>query len=400
MAEEVVINKPLTKVQKNQKVMEKATRTTPEVKAFAESMKRHHKIDIWNDEKFPVMKEGFSWTALKAKLSLREADASSSFVQFLRAGIQVITNNAYLNHPTTYEKWVTVIQSAKDTELYAPNHGVAFPRQVGPSELFPEVGAAALDLKLKNLKFGAIFAVERELLEDDQSGSFQMQAGKLGEYMKLLAEVLCYGKLASVANMQYIDYAIPTSETKPSTEANYPWSQSFVGGGSNRPATYTLPTQAAIQAGRVALMNQKNLQGIKMSVTPDMLICGPNNELDIATILNSTYYPAGASSTPGAQTGAFAVNFLKGIADLTVSPYVFKNDGTVAGDSKAWFLIDSKKPFFVLQLREASTVEQEATNSGESFNRDIYRFKGRSRMNADWIDPRFAYQGNDGSVTS
>lgn len=394
------IVKPLTKVERNRKVMEKATRTTPEVKAFAEGMKRRHKIDIFDEKAFPVMQEGFSWRALHEKLSLREADASSSFVQFLRAGIQVITNAAYMNHPTTYDKWVTVIQSKKDTELYAPNHGVAFPRQVGPSELFPEVGAAALSLGIKNLKYGAIFACERELLEDDQTGSFQQQAGNLGEYMKILAEVLCYGKLASVANMSYIDYAIPVSETKPTTEANYPWSQAFVGGGLNRPATYTLPTVAAIQAGRVALMNQKNLQGIKMLVQPDMITCGPNNELDIATILNSTYYPAGASGTPGAQTGAFAVNMLKGIAELVVTPFMFKSDGTVAGDSKAWQLLDSKKPFFVLQLREASTVEQEATNSGESFNRDIFRFKARSRMNADWIDPRFAYQGNDGSVTS
>lgn len=389
-----------TKVERNRKVMERALRTTPEVARFAEYMKRRHRTNIWDEKAFPVLNESFSWRQLEAKIGLREADTSATFVQFLRAGIQVITNAAYMTHPTTYEKWVTVIQSKLDTELYAPNHGVAFPRQVGPSELFPEVGAAALSLSLKNLKFGAIFACERELLEDDQTGSFQMQAGKLGEYMKILAEVLCYGKLASVSGMKYIDYSIPVSETQPTNEANYPWSQAFQGGGANRPASYTLPTVAVIQAGRVGLLNQKNLQGIKMQVLGDMLICGPNNELDISTILNSTFYPAGASTTPGAQTGAFAKNFLQGTADLVVSPFVFKNDGTVAGDSKAWFLVDSKKPFFVLQMREAATVEQEATNAGESFSRDIYRFKGRSRMNADWIDPRFAWQGNDGSVTS
>lgn len=394
---ETQIKTTLDKRSRNLKVMEAALKGSKEVKAFAEGMKRKFKLDIWNNEKFPVLKEGFSWTALEAKLQLREADTSSAFTQFLKAGLQVITNNAYLNHPTTYEDWVTVVQSKKDTEPYAPNHGVAFPRQVGNSELFPEVGAAALDLQIKNLKFGAIYALERELLEDDQSGSFQQQSAMLGEYIKLLCEVLCYGKLASVAGMQYVDYAIPQSETQPSGEANYPWTQAFIGGGKNRPAAYVALTQAGVQNAKIALMNQKNLQGIKMNVTGNRLIVGPNNEFDAAILLNSAFYPAGAQAA-GVTGGAFAINPIKGIAKLTVSPYVFKNDGTVNGDSTAWFLVDDTKPFFVLQLREAMSVIQEGTDSGESFNRDIYRFKGRSRMNADWIDPRFAYQGNDGSV--
>jgi phage major head subunit gpT-like protein len=392
----------LDKRARNVKVMERALKSTPEVKNFSEKMKRMFKLDMFNEAAFPVMNEGFSWTALRNKLELKEADASGTFVQFLKAGLQVITNNAYLNHPTTYEEWVHVIQSNKDTEPYAPNHGVAFPRQVGNSELFPEVGAAALDLQIKNLKFGAIYAIERELLEDDQSGSFQMQSAKLGEYMKLLVEVLCYGKLASVSGMQYIDYAIPVSETKPSGEANYPWTPTatpFIGGGFNRATTFALPTRTTLQNAKVALLNQKNLQGIKMNVTGNRLICGPNQEFDVSILLNSAFYPSGAA-TAGVTGGAFAINPIKGFAKLTVSPYVFKNDGTVAGDSFAWYLVDDTKPFFVLQLREAMTVEQEAVNSGESFGRDIYRFKGRSRMNADWIDPRFAWQGNDGSVTS
>lgn len=398
----------LTRRARNLKMTEKAliNNPAPEVTGLRESLKRSHGIDFMNKEhiekKFPVLNESFSWRALEKKLSLREADTSTVFTQFLRAGLQVITNNAYLNHPTTYEDWVQVIQSNKDTELYAPNHGVSFPRQVGPSELYPEVGAAALDLQLKNLKFGAMYVIEKELLDDDQSGSFQQQAAKLGEYMKLLAEVLCYGKLASVANMTYINYTVPVSETKPSYEANYPWTVAtapFRGGGFNKPASFSIPTRASLQAAKVGLMNQKNLQGIKMNVTGNRLICGPNQEFDMSILLNSAFYPSGAANA-GATGGAFSINPIKGFASLTVSPYVFKQDGTVAGDSFAWYLVDDTKPWFVLQLREAMTVEQEATNSGTSFARDQYRFKGRSRMNADFIDPRFAWQGNDGSVTS
>jgi len=134
-----------------------------------------------------------------------------------------------------------------------------------------------------------------------------------------------------------------------------------------------------------------------MAVQPKRLLIGPALEFDAAVLMNSAYYPSGAAAA-GQVGGAFAINPIKGLLDLTVSRFIFKNDGTVTGDSKAWYIVDSTKPFFVLQMRNPVSIEQEATNAGESFNRDIYRFKASNRMNADWLDPRFAWQGNDGSV--
>lgn len=390
-----------TLLERNQKVIEKCLRESEGSKALSAALKAKFGEDpIFDTKKWNFQEGKVSWKKLEQRLM--EADSASSFTQFLRAGLQQVVNGMYQATPVTYSEWVTVSQSQKDTEIYAPNHGVAFPRQVGRSEMYPEVGAAALDLELKNLKFGAIYALEKELLNDDQSGTFAQQAGLLGEYMNILAEVLCYGKLASVANMKYIDYVIPQSETKPSYEANYPWtaaSAPFKGGGYNKPASYGIFTQTTFQAARVALMNQKNLQGIKMMVNPKRVIAGPNQELDVKTVLNSTYYPQGAAAAGGAY-GAFAVNVLKGAADVTISRFVFKNDGTVNGDSKAWYLVDDSKPFFVLQMREPVAITQEDPNSGKAFEQDIIRFKGTTRMNADFIDPRFAFIGNDGSVVS
>lgn len=382
--------------ERNKKLIERMLINQDGVKQLRESMKRKHGCDPVTDEKqFPFMEGRFSFRKLETQLM--EADMSSAFTQFLRAGLQQIVNGMYKATEVTYSDWVTVTSSNKNTEIYAPNHGVSFPRDVGPGELYPEVGVAALDLELKNLKFGSIYALQKELLDDDQSGTFTQQASLLGEYMAILAEVLCYGKLASVANMKYVDYTIPQSETKPSYESNYPWSTAFRGGGANRPASYGGLIQANVQAGIIGLMNQKNLQGIKMQVSPKRLLIGPALEFDAAVLMNSAYYPSGAAAA-GQVGGAFAINPIKGLLDITVSRFIFKNDGTVAGDSKAWYIVDSTKPFFILQMRQPVAIEQEATNSGESFNRDIYRFKASSRMNADWVDPRFAWQGNDGSV--
>lgn len=383
--------------EKNNKVIARCLETSPEVVAMKKyfAMKFNGEDPIGNTEKWNFIEGQVSLSKLRTKLE--EADSASAFTQFLRAGINQVAANMYKATPVTYTEWATVIQSQKDTEIFAPNHGVAFPREVGRQEIYPEVGAAALDLELKHKKYGSIYALEKELLNDDQSGSFAQQSAMLGEYLAIVAEVWSYGKLASVAGMKYLDLQIPTSETKPSYEASYPWSTALRGGGATKGASYSAFTQASFQAARVALMNQKNLQGIKMLVDPKRVICGTNNELDVKTTLNSSFYPQGAGSA-GANFGAFAVNVLKGVADVTVSRFMFKNDGTVDGSSKAWYLVDDSKPFFVVSMREPISVEMEAPNSGKNFEQDIIRYKGSTRMNADFIDPRFAFIGNDGSV--
>lgn len=392
--------------ERNEKKIAEACVNNPEVKSFREDFQRKHKIDFLDDAKFPVKEENFSWNKLRESLRIREADSESTFVQFLRAGIQNITIGAYKAVETSFEDWVQVVNSTRREELYAPNHGIAFPREVPLQGFYPEVGVAALDIKLQNKKYGSMYAAEWELIEDDQTGSFSQQAALLGEYLKLLTEVLVYGKLQSVANMQYQDLIIPTSETKPSNEANYPWTSSaapFIGGGFNQPTAFTALTQASVQSGIENLMNQLNLQGIKMQVNAKRLLISPFNIFDAAILLNSSYYPSGAAAA-GVVGGAFAINPLgpdspfRTVTQITVSRYMPNNLGVFTSLSKAWFLIDDTKPWFVAQYREPVTVIQEAPNSGNSFDRDVVRFKARSRQNADFIDPRFAWRGNDGSV--
>lgn len=377
------------------------------IKSFREKFKRQYGLDPIDRKALPftnedgTFNESFSINEMAKKCSekYREADSATTFVQFLRAGLQQIVNGMYNSVQVTHTEWTHTVNSTKSTELYAPNQGVGFPRELGEQQRYKETGVAALDLSLMNRKFGTIYPCSYELMNDDQSGTFAQQAGLLGEYLRLVAEVWCYGKLSSVANMVYDDLQIPISETKPADEANYPWSTAMVGGGANRPSSYGLLTGPTLQAAFIGLMNQKNKKGLKMLVRPNRLIIGPSYAFDAPVLLNSSFFPS-VVTTAGSVGGNFAVNPLKGMADITLSRFVFKDDGTVNGDSKAWWLADTNVPFFVLQLREGAYVEQEAPNSGESFNRDIVRFKARTRLNADFIDPRFIWQGNDGSVTS
>jgi len=384
--------------ERNQKILEKILNTNEETVALRESIKRKLGFDFVTDkEKFPVLDEGYSWK--KTLQNLREADAESAFPQVLRAGVQNICNNMYMSTKTTFERFVTIINSDKITELFAPLVGVGFPREIGMNELYPEVGAQGLDVSLTAKLFGSIFPVSKWLVMDDQTGQFQRMSGNLGVYLKLVQEAYAYGKLLSLPNMQYADLKIPQSQTKPSYESVWPWSVALKGGGKNRPASYAKLLQGNLQEAFTGLANMVNELGLKMLVDPDLLVVGYPYRFDAGVLLNSSWYPSGAASA-GDVGGAFAANQLKGICDLEITRFMPSyTTGAFDGASKAWLLMDSKQPWLPMTMRSGPAVEQEQPNSGDSFNRDLIRFKGNIRFECDWVSARFAWLGNDGSAT-
>lgn len=391
--------------EQNQKVLEAAQRGTDNLKELRESCKASFGIDILDSKVFPADNPNFSVKAMKEKLraTMREAATGSSWPQLLRAGVQVAFNGlvkAYTD--TTYEKWVHMVNSDKATELYAPLHGISFIAERGPQEKFAETQIAGLDLSLNNREYGQILAIDQNLLDDDQTGQLQQLVGDLAEWTKLLFEVLAYGKLASVSGASYSGLSIPQCETKPSYEASgYPWlapASPFVGGGSNRPATFTALTKAGIEAGINQLLVQKNLLGLIMQVKPGLLTVSPQNQFDAMVLMKSTMNPSTASSAAGDTGGAFSVNPIQTALEVNVSRYVFNNSGAANGLSKAWYIMDKSKPWFVGQLRDPGSVVMENPESGESFNRKVVRHRLDVRCNFDFIEPRFAYEGNDGSV--
>lgn len=382
----------------NLDVVKECVKRNSHFKKMRESIQKRMGFDIADEKKFPVASRSFSWPKFVDKL--REAEHSSGHVELLRAGVQTAVNSLYQTVETTFEDWAHVIQSSRMTELYAPLQGIGFPQEVPEEGLYPEAKALGLDMKLKNRKYGEIFPVTKELLEDDQTGQFYNQVSLMAEYLKQVLEVLAYGKLNSVAAQQYAGLRVPTSETKPSDEANYPYaaaSAPFIGGGYNRPAAFGVLSQANIQNGIIALAGQKNKLGLTMSVAPSRLLASHFYRFDAAVLLNSGYYPSGAAAA-GSVGGAFAINPIQGVLDATYSRFMFDNAGAATALSKAWYIVDDSKPFFVVQIREAASITQENPDAGESFSRDVQRFKAKTRCNADFIDPRFVWRGSDGSV--
>jgi phage major head subunit gpT-like protein len=387
--------------EKNRKKMKEAIFTNPEAKKFKETFSKKWGVDPFDPA---MLKEGFSWSKASAKMArFAEAEQSTAWVQLLRAGVQNIANDLFQSMPGTYEEWVHTVPSKLNTELYAPLESVGFPDEVPEGGYFPEVSTFGLDIKLRNKKYGSIFAATFEMVEDDQTGQMVQRAQRMGEYLKILTEVLVMSKLASPSGgVTYLGRFFPVSETKPSYESNYPWTTSaapFTGGGYNRPTSFTIFNVAGLTAGLQALGQQLDALGNYVPVQPTHAIVSPQRRFDAAQILHSAYYPAGAQAA-GTTGGAFSDNVLKSVVDLIVTPYMPTNGGVINGLSNAWYLVDAKKPAFIWQLREGVSLVAEAPNSGDGFSRDAQRYKARIRQNADFISPLFFWQGNDGSVTS
>lgn len=379
--------------EQNKKVIERAVWNSPEMKEMRESVQTQFGFDMKTEDSFT--KDGFSWSKFRKK-AMRETNSASANTQLLRAGVQTAVNNLYPSVPVTYDKWVHVIQSSKDTELYAPLNALTFMGELGEGEKYLESSVIGLDIKLRNKKFGQMLPVSFELIDDDQTGQFQQKVGDMAEYAALLWEVYSYGKLQGLGSCVYGGLTVPASETKPASESSYPWSTALVGGGATKPSSFGAMTQANVQSAFTALEEQLNLQGLKMAVSPDKILSGPYNRWTLSTLLNSNFYPSGAASA-GSVGGSLAINVLQGIADPVISRFMFDNNGACV-NSKAWYVMDSSKPAFVVQMREAAKVTQENPESGAGFERDIYRWKVTVRGNADFIDPRFFYQGSDGSA--
>lgn len=404
-------------VARNTKLRESNRRTIKrlneaQLRRNAEAMKTAYRVDITDKKAFPFWDEesqeanqNFSMRRFREAVyglcgKLREANAEGALQQFLRAQVNTITNGYYELVETVNESIFQIAPSSHAIELYAPMYRGEVPRRVMRGQTFPEGRIVGEDLQLKNWKYGIIYAFERELWDDDTTGMVAARARDGGEQMRILKDAWAFQKFIGTAGV-YGDDPIPASETKPADETNWPFTTSsapFVGGGFNTGASNVAFTPANVQTADLQLMQQKDKLGNKMLVSPNTLLVGSANKFTARTLLNSEWYPssaslkigggAGTDSTIGGSSVFAARNELNGLYNLVVSLFL---------PTKAWAIGVAGKGL-VGQMRDPLEVIQENPQSGVAFSADEYRFRARERWNFDWIEPRFWYLGNDGSV--
>jgi hypothetical protein len=364
-------------------------------KMLLESVREIYGVDLSDKERFDFGSPGFSWkgfreSAYQAAKRLRETNSEGVFSALLRAGINNIANSWYKLVETNHEQICAMTTSTHAVEPYPAVHRGAVPRMVPRGTQFPEVKIAGpLDIQLQNNKYGAISGLEKELFDDDQSGVIQQRVQDIGPNMAILEDAWAFQRFIGTAG-SYAGDVIPASETYTTV-----WSTSLSGGGANKPGSYGAFTPANVQAADKALMDQLDLLGNKMLVNVTTLLVGTSNKFSAMTLLNSNWYPTTTSIKVGGGSGAdstigttYADNVLKGLYNLVISRFM---------PTKAWAIGEAGKGL-VFQMREGLSVIQENPASGPAFSQDEFRFRAKARWAVDWVDPRFWYLGNDGSI--
>lgn len=307
---------------------------------------------------------------------LVEANVESSYGFLLRGAIQEFSNDAYTDHPVIYPNLVTPVDSRKLTELYGGLYRSTLPSETDAGEEFQESNFKGFEREIRNKKFGRIEKFERELFDDDQTGQVRRRAGEMGEGYRTFEEIYILSRLFGVTR---------TEEGVDVPASTYNGGTPFTTTIGNKPNAYVRLTQGNLELAHVAMRGMLDPVGRKFVVTPRVLITSAVDELEAQRILGS---PLMANATSG-ELG-LRINPLQG----KYTPY-----SSVFVPTYAWAVGDPKKGF-VLQRRDPIEVTQENPGSGDSFKKEVYAFRIRSRWEADWVESRFLYLGNDGTVSS
>lgn len=331
---------------------------------------------------------------------LKEAVSEPTLIQLVRAGVNIFSNGWYEYVPTDFEKVFSVVPSKYAVELHAPLHLAGAPARAMEQEPFRMTDLKGLNIQLRNWKFLAGLPIARELFEDDQTGQVSQRLQGIAANQKLLQENWAFQRwIGTAAAAQIGQDNIPASETYPGTVYSTSISAGVQGTVANTFSAYQPFSELNLQALDVLAMNMYDLNGNKLFVNPDTLLNGTAIKFSAEILVSNAnaYYastvPSAMVNTGGKQTATnvgtqFAKNVMAGRYQAFTNRFL---------PATAWGLIEKGKGF-VVQMRVPVELTMEDPNAGESFRRDSYIWRSRSRFNADHIDNRFSYLGNNGTI--
>jgi hypothetical protein len=365
--------------------------------SLRESIQRHVKVDAQEFESL-LESDNFSWKRLRENLEsnsgkLREATSESAFGQLLRYGVQHFMFDAYKNvDDFVYTDLVTSRPSSNRQEWYAPLFGVEIPRDVPTGGAFEDSRISGLDVEVVNKKVGRMFTVERELIDDDQTGQVQQRAEGLGARLRYKEEADVMGVDVFTLN--------PLGRGITGVAA-----QSYTTAIGNRPTEFLKLSQAGLESADISLHNMLDPLGNRILVKPSLLLTCPAEKFNAAKLLNSALQPSvpqTVTSGSGATTTSFfqggltgwnaTVNPLQGLYTLKISRWLPTGTDGAGVTAGYWYLMEPKTSI-VWQDRDPLELLMEARDAGRSFERDEYRWRLRRRYATAVIEYRYIFEG-------
>lgn len=371
-----------------------------------------------------IVREGGSikqwWAAVReACHGLREANAETALGFLLRKGVSTAVNDFYHSQPTQYDQYCLTTGSTTVAEWYAPLYNSTIAGPIANGAEFPESAIIGENSNIVNVVFGKREAVERTLFDDDQTGQIAQRARLLAESMATLKEIWTSFRYLGTART-YANVTVPASGYSTTdingTAITTPFSTSIYGTYGNRPSSFGILNVGHMKVALTTLLKAVDPLQNRIIVKADCLLHSNDDALNADMLLFPGPYPAtpgqsdttlannpvlgGTSATAGTSQGAYAGFAGGAFASNPFGRMGIKGVRLPYWPSWAWAIMEAKKGF-VLQERDPVEVIQEAPNSGSYFNFDTIQWRSRWRGNADWVGggSRFAYLGNDGTVT-
>jgi hypothetical protein len=344
--------------------------------------------------------------AVRRGAGMREATSSGAVGQLLRADTMRIMDGQYAEEKAnlSYNTIPTQATSNKAGEFYNPLMTSVTQTETAEGAPFQQSGIKGINVVLMNKKFMGGESFTREAIDDDQTGQLRDRQRYLADAAIRTPEIYLalrytgaggtFGPLVVAAD-PWTTYATSRNEFDNTLAGIYTVRSGATGLG-NRVTTFGQLSTSLLKEGAYLIRQQRDRQGTRMTLKADTLFISPTDEVAAAVLMGSQFWPmvqgfdsqtfntASSAISPGAS----AMNPWRGAYKVVVNQYL---------TDWSWYLAVGGKGY-VYQVRDAVEITMEQPNSGKSYDEDGTRLRTRCRWAQGWVDPRFACQGNDGTL--
>ncbi len=309
------------------------------------------------------------------KEQLREAMTRSEFPEFFRKGLKSRLFKGYKEYAKIYEDVVTFETSDRDKEYYPATGEAPNPELVFESEEYKESGIVDETITITNFKYGRILAITKEMIEDEQTRQLRKLPAKLGG-----------------AHARFENETVFTFYNDGDSDTCYD-AQNYFDTAGHPDVTGGSAVAANTNNGGLGALSEANLetaltemalwrgrQGETILVRPMTLLVAPNQEWIARRLLGSSFE---VNPTTNINVG-HVMNAHQNSMRLIVAPWL---------TATTWYIVTDIEGL-IYQWREKLNLTTENKESGDSFIRDVYRYKSSTRFGLDAIDWRFGYKGN------
>jgi hypothetical protein len=314
-----------------------------------------------------VSTRGMSKSRMIAKALQGRAAYTGDFPNILANTANKVLNISYQTAPSTFELWCNITDGQDFKEMSrnqlseagelaeVPEHGEYTYGSFGESkEVFSIV------------KYGKLFAITREALINDDLGAFFRVPQQHAIAAKRKVNDAAYAVLTGNAQMG------------DGTALFHADHSNFVAGGSG-----AAPSEATLNAGRLAMRTQVGLKSVVLNIAPQFLIVPAALETTADKLLNSL--------------GDLADNKSSGV----VNPFYKKLEPVVEAvldttDSAAWYLAASPRQVDTVEICFLGGKREPYLETKQGWNVDGVEYKVRVEFGAKSIDWRGLYM-NDGN---